>query len=56
MQLDYRSILARWRYHFAQLLTADGVNCVRLTEIHTAEPHVPDTSVFKFEMAVEKLK
>jgi hypothetical protein len=33
-----------------------GVNEVIQTEIHTAEPHVPDLSVFEFELAVEKLK
>jgi hypothetical protein len=27
-----------------------------ITEIHTAEPPVPDPSAFEFEMAVEKLK
>jgi hypothetical protein len=50
--LDYHSILARWRNHFAQLLNAHGVNYVRLTEIHAAEPLVPDHSVFYFYMAV----
>ena len=54
--LDYHTILARWRNHFAQLLNAHGVNYVRLTEIHAAQPVVPEPSVFKFEMAVEKLK
>jgi hypothetical protein len=54
--LDYHSILARWRNLFAQLLNSQGVNYVRLTEIHTAEPLEPEPSAFKFEMAVEKLK
>jgi len=35
------SILAWWRNHFSQLLNIHGVNDVRQTEIHTAEPLVP---------------
>jgi len=37
-------------------LNVNGVNYVRQTKIHTAEPPVPELSVFEFEMAVEKLK
>jgi hypothetical protein len=33
-----------------------GVNDVRHTEIHTAEPLVPEPSTAEFEMAIEKLK
>jgi len=36
-------------------LNAHGVNDVRHTEIHTAEPLVPETSAFEVEMAIEKL-
>ena len=32
------------------------VNEVRQTEIHTAEPPVPDPSVFEVEVSIEKLK
>jgi len=32
-----------------------GVN-VRQTEIHTAEPLVPELSAFEVKMAIEKLK
>jgi len=35
------SILASWRNHFSQLLNVHGVNNIRQTEIHTAEPVVP---------------
>jgi len=35
------SFLASWRNHFSQLLNVHGVNDVRQTEIHTAEPLVP---------------
>jgi len=53
---DCHSILSRWRNHFSQLLDVRGVNHVRQTEIHTAEPLVPEPSASDVEMAVEKLK
>jgi len=40
-------ILSRWRNYFSQLLKARGVNDVRQTEIHTAEPLVPEPSAFE---------
>ena len=42
------SIVASWRNYFSQLLNAHGVNDVRQTEIHTAEPLVPEPSAFEF--------
>jgi len=33
-----------------------GISDVRQTEIHTAEPLVSESSVFEFEMFIEKLK
>jgi len=33
-----------------------GVNDVRQTKIHTAEPLVPESSASEVEMAIEKLK
>jgi hypothetical protein len=56
MFADSHSILTRWRNHFSQLLNINGVNDVRQTEVHTAEPLVPEPSAFEFEMAIEKLK
>jgi hypothetical protein len=53
---DSHSILARWRRSFYQLLNVHRVNNVRQTEVHTAEPLVPEPSVFEVEMAIEKLK
>jgi hypothetical protein len=53
---DSHSILARWRNHFFQLLNVHRVNDVRQTEIHTAEPLVPELSDSEVEMAIEKLK
>jgi hypothetical protein len=53
---DSHNILARWRIHFSQLFNVHGVNDVRQTNIHTAEPLVPEPSAFEIEMAIEKLK
>jgi hypothetical protein len=53
---DRHSILTRWRNYFSQLLKVHGDNDVKQTEIHTADPLVPEPSAFEFEMAVEKLK
>jgi hypothetical protein len=53
---DSHSILARWKNHFSQLLNIHGVNDVRQTEVHMAEPLVPEPSAFEVEMAIEKLK
>jgi len=48
--------LARWRKHFSQLLDVHRVNDGRQTEIHTAEPLVPEPSAFEIALAIEKLK
>ena len=56
MVTDSHSILARWRNHFSQLLNVYGDNDIRHTEIHTAEPLVPEPSAFEVQMAIEKLK
>ena len=48
--------MARWRKYFSQLLNVHGVNDVRQTEIHTAEPLVAEPSAFVVEVAIEKLK
>jgi hypothetical protein len=50
---DCHSSLTRWRNYFSQLLNVHGDNDVRQTEIHTAEPLVPEPSAFEFEMAIE---
>jgi len=50
------SIVVRWRNHFSQLLNIHGVNDVRQTETHTAEPPVPEPCAFEVELAIEKLK
>jgi hypothetical protein len=42
--------------HFSQQLKVHEVNNVRQTEIHRAEPIVPEPSACEFDMAIEKLK
>jgi len=37
-------------------LNVRGINDVRRTEIHTAEPVVFEPSAFEIEVAIEKLK
>ena len=49
------SILARWRNHFSKILNIHGVNDVRQIELHTAEPLVPEPSVFEFDSTIEKI-
>ena len=53
---DSHSTLARWRNYFSQLLNVNGVHDVRQTEIHIAEPLVPEPSALEVELAIEKLK
>jgi len=53
---DTHSIVGRWRNYFSQLLNVHGVNDIRQTEIHTAEPLVPETSAFEVDLDIEKLK
>ena len=48
------SILARWRKYFSQLLNVHEVNCVKHTDIHTAEPLMPEPGDSELELAVEK--
>jgi hypothetical protein len=52
---DSHSILNRWKNYFCQLLNVHGVNDVRQTEIHTAEPLVREPSSSEVEIAIEKL-
>ena len=53
---DFYSIVDRWRNYFSQLLDLHGVNDIKHTDIHTAEPIVPDSSAYDFELAIGKLK
>ena len=56
MFADSRSIVARWRNYFSQLFNVHGVKDAGQVEIPTADPLVPETSVFEFELAIDKLK
>ena len=56
MAADSRSILARWRNYFFELLNVHGVNVTKHRDIHTAEPLVPEPSAFEVDLAIEKLK
>ena len=51
---DCHSILARKWNHFSQLLNVHAVSNVNQTEIHLAEPLVPELNAF--EVAIEKLQ
>jgi len=50
------SILASWRNYFSQLFNVHGVKDGGQTEIHTAEPLVPEPSASEFVLAIDKLK
>jgi hypothetical protein len=50
------SSLNRWKNYFCQLLNALGVNDIRQTKIHTAEPLIPESSSLEVEIAIGKLK
>jgi hypothetical protein len=51
---DPQNILAVRRNYFSQLLNVHGVNDVRQTEVHTAEPLVSEQSAFQVELSIEK--
>jgi hypothetical protein len=53
---DFHIILATWRNRFSQLLNVHGINDVRQTEIHRAEPLVPEPSASEVKMVIEKLR
>ena len=53
---EFHSILNRQRNHFSQLLNVLGIDYVRQTEIHTAEPILLEPSAFGVEVTTEKLK
>jgi hypothetical protein len=53
---DSHNILNRWKNYFSQLLNVHRVSDVRQIEIHTAEPLVPDPSLFEVEIVIAKLR
>jgi hypothetical protein len=46
----------RWKNYFCQLLNVQGPGGIMQTEIHTAEPFVPEPSAGEVEVAIRKLK
>jgi hypothetical protein len=53
---DPHKIFDRWKNYFCHLLNVHGAGCVRQTEMHTAEPFVPQPSASEVEVAIGKLK
>jgi hypothetical protein len=53
---DFHIICSRWKNYFCRPLYVPGVNDVRQTEMHTAEPLVLESRCFNVEIAIEKLK
>jgi hypothetical protein len=54
--VDPHEILNRWENYFRQLLNVRGVGGVTQTEMHPAEPFVPEPSASEVEIAIGKLK
>jgi hypothetical protein len=54
--VDSQKILTRWKNYFCQLLNVQGPGGIRQTEIHTAEPSVPEPSDAEVEVTIRKLK
>jgi hypothetical protein len=52
---DPHKILNRWKNYFFQLLNVHGAGGVRQTEMHTAEPFVPQPSASEVHVAIGKL-
>jgi hypothetical protein len=53
---DPQKILTRWKNYFCQLLNVQGPGGIRQTEIHTAEPFVPEPGAAEVEVAIRKMK
>jgi hypothetical protein len=53
---DSHSIINKWKHYFCQLLNVHTVSEVRQTEVHMAEPLMPDLSPFKVEIVIARLK
>jgi len=56
MVADSHSIVARWRNYFSQLFNVHGVKDVGQSQIHTAEPLVPEPHASEVQLAIDKLK
>jgi hypothetical protein len=54
--VDPHKILNRWKNYFCQLLNIHWTGGVRQTEMHTAEPSVPEPTPSELQTATGKLK
>jgi hypothetical protein len=54
--VDPQKILTRWKNYFCELLNVLGASGIKQTEIHTAEPLVPEPSAAEVEAAVRNFK
>jgi hypothetical protein len=53
---DPQKMLTRWNNYFCQLLNLQGADGIKHTEIHTAEPFVPEPSAAEVKVAIRKFK
>jgi hypothetical protein len=53
---DLYKILYMWKNYFCRLLNVHGAVGVRQTEMHTAEPFMPEPSASDVEVPVGKMK
>jgi hypothetical protein len=53
---DPQKILTRWKNYFCQLLNVQGPGSIMQTQIHTAEPFVPEPSAAEVEVAIRMMK
>jgi hypothetical protein len=53
---DSDNTVSSWENYFCQILNVHGVYGVTVTEMHTAESLVPETSSFETEIATKKFK
>jgi hypothetical protein len=56
MLANSHNILNRWKNYLCQLLNVYGINGIRQTKMHTAQPLVHEPSFSKVEINTEKLE
>jgi hypothetical protein len=54
--VDPHKILNKWKNYLCQLLNVHGDRGVRQTEMHTADPFVPESYTSEVEVVIGKLK
>jgi hypothetical protein len=53
---DPQKMLTRWKNYFYQLLNVQESGGITQTEVHTAEPFVPEPSAAEVEVAIRKME